>query len=143
MPSATVKQLEKMGQLASATGRQALETAHAAVVAERKELAHPGPGRPKKSPTRDAVIALQYGALKDMQPTVLARIQKALENENDPLHALVMTKLMAAVVPAGFWDALGKQEFVEEAEGKTAPSITIVIGQKAGAETAVDVVSEQ
>jgi hypothetical protein len=113
---------------------------HAAVVAERK--ADYGVGRPAKRPTRDALVALQYAKMAQLQPHVFARIEKALLDEKDPLHELVMDKLIQRVVPTDFWAKLGTQEFAVENE-KAAPTVTIVIGNQAGADQAIKVVSEQ
>jgi hypothetical protein len=108
---------------------------HAAIVAERK--ADLGPGRQAKRPTRDALVALQYKKLAGLQPHVFARLEKALLDEKDPLHEMVVEKLMQRVVPTDFWSKLATQEFADN-EKDRAPSVTIIIGDRAGA-----VVSEQ
>jgi len=111
---------------------------HQAIVAERK--GDVGPGRPSKRPTRDALVALQYQKLAGLQPHVFARIEKALLDEKDPLHTLVVDKLIQRVVPTDFWSKLATQEFADDAKGG-APSVTIVIGTQAGVPAVV--VSEQ
>lgn len=79
------------------------------------------------SPTRDALIALQYTRLADAMPLVVARIQKALDNENDPLHLMVMEKMISRIMPQAFWDRLGTQEFEEESKG----GVTVVVNVRA------------
>lgn len=129
MSTAPLQTLEHIAAPAQAKSRPPLDPVHQAVVAERK--ADYGVGRPSKRPTRDAAIALQYTKLKGLQPHVLARIEKAVLNEDDPLHEMVMDKLMMRVVPVAFWEGLAKQEFKTDEE-KAAPSVTIIIGTQAG-----------
>jgi hypothetical protein len=129
---------EQPAPQAPALSRPPLDPVHAAVVAERK--GDFGVGRPSKRPTRDALVALQYTKLAGLQPHVFARIEKALLDEKDPLHELVVDKLIQRVVPTDFWSKLATQEFATD-EKNNAPSVTIVIGNQAG--MPVTVVSEQ
>jgi len=99
---------------------------HQAVVDERKASA--GPGRPKR-PTRDALIELQYRRMGKLSDRVIARLERALDNEADPLHEMVVEKLMQRVVPAAFWESLAKQELKEEQTRPKAPVFNITIGQ--------------
>lgn len=124
----------------SATSRPPLDPVHAAVVAERKAMVKRG-RPPKKRPTRDAVVAMQYRKLAELQPHVLARVEKAIRDEKDPLHEMVMDRLMLRVLPMKFWEHLAQQEFAPETVEKRQPVVNIVIGQSAG--VAADVVSEQ
>lgn len=126
----------------TALSRPPLDPVHAAVVAERK--ADYGVGRPAKRPTRDALVELQRTKLQGLQPHVFARVEKALLNEDDPLHEMVVEKLLMRVAPVSFWEGLGKQEFKED-ETKVAPNITIIVNGGAGVqpEKAIDVVAEQ
>jgi len=133
-------ELQSIADLASS--RPPLDPVHQAVVDERKADGR-GVGRPTKKPTRDALVALQYKKLTGLQPHVFARIEKALLNEDDPLHEMVVEKLLMRVAPVAFWESLGKSEFKED-EQKSAPSVTIIVNGSAGIATpAVDVVSEQ
>jgi hypothetical protein len=137
--------LSNLTELASpedkASSRPPLDPVHQAVVDERK--ADYGVGRPSKRPTRDAAIALQYKKLAGLQPHVFARIEKALLNEGDPLHEMVVEKLMMRVVPVAFWESLAKSEFREEAE-KATPSVTIIVNGAAGAPVpTIDVVAKE
>lgn len=108
------------------TTRKPLDPVHQAIVDERKASA--GPGRPKSRPTRDALIELQYRKLGKLSERVIARLERALDNEDDPLHEMVVEKLMQRVVPAAFWESLAKQEFKDEDTGPKAPVFTINIG---------------
>lgn len=141
MTTAPTTEIEQPAILATAPGRPPLDPAHQAVVDERK--ANRGVGRPRKEPTRDALIALQYRKMQGLQAHVLDRLEQAVLNPADPIHAMVMEKLMARAVPQAFWDALAKQEFAAGDDGKQTPSVTIVIGTQAGVTPAVDVVSTQ
>ena len=124
------KPTELLALAGTAQGRPPLDPVHQAIVDERK--ADAGVGRPSKRPTRDALVALQYGKLKGLQPHVFARLEKALLNEDDPLHAMVVEKLMQRVVPIAFWEGLAKQEFKDEDSAKVAPSVTIIVNGGAG-----------
>ena len=126
---------------AAALSRPPLDPVHQAVVDERK--ADFGVGRPAKRPTRDALVAVQYDKLRGLQPHVLARIERAVMNEADPLHEMVMEKMMQRVVPVAFWEGLGKQEFKDDDAAKASPSVTIIVNGGAGIAPRVDVVSEQ
>lgn len=127
---------------ATALSRPPLDPVHQAVVDERK--ADYGVGRPSKRPTRDALVELQRAKLSGLQPHVFARVERALLNENDPLHEMVVEKLLMRVAPVSFWEGLGKQEFKED-EAKVAPNVTIIVNGGAGVTVApaADVVSEQ
>lgn len=104
-----------------------------ALVKERKLLR----GMPTQ-PTRDTLIAFQYNKLSDLAPHVVRRIQRALENENDPLHEMVVDRLMRRLSPEGFWDALGKQEFAP-GEQDRRPTVIINVGSaQAPAEVVVN-----
>jgi len=105
--------------------RPPLDPVHQAIVDERK--ANAGPGRPKR-PTRDALIELQYRNVGKLSERVMRRLERALDNDNDPLHEMVVEKLMQRVVPMAFWESLGKQEFREDEAGAKAPQFVINIG---------------
>lgn len=96
---------------------------HALIVEERRSRKW-GPTHTPASPTRDALIALQYGQLAGALPTVVARIKRALENEDDPLHPMVMEKMIARVMPQAFWDRLGTKEFDNPDSNK---GVTVVV----------------
>lgn len=138
--TALKKPIELQALKATALSRPPLDPVHQAIVAERK--ADAGPGRPSKRPTRDALVELQRSKLASLQPHVFARVERALMNEDDPLHEMVVEKLLMRVAPVSFWEGLGKQEFKDD-EQKITPSVTIVINGAAGAAPAADVVSEQ
>lgn len=142
MPDAPTNPTELQTLEVPAFSRLPLDPVHQAIVDERK--ADAGPGRPSKRPTRDAAVALQYEKLKGLQPHVFARLEKALLNEADPLHEMVVEKLMMRVVPVAFWESLAKQEFKEDGE-KVAPAVTIIVNGGAGVQVkpSDDVVSEQ
>lgn len=108
--------------------RKPLDPAHQAIVDERKAKA--GPGRPHR-PTRDALIELQYRNMGRLSERVMKRLERALDNEADPLHEMVVEKLMQRVVPMAFWESLGKQEFKEEEGGDKRPIFQINIGAAA------------
>jgi len=139
--TAPTKPNELQAISATALSRPPLDPVHQAVVDERK--ADAGVGRPAKRPTRDALIALQHKRLEGLQPHVLARAERALLNEEDPLHEMVFEKLLMRVAPVAFWEGLGKQEFKDDENARTAPSVTIIVNGGAGVVPSVDVVSEQ
>lgn len=122
-----------------ASSQPPLDPVHQAIVDERKAER----GLNSKRPTRDALVALQYNKIKHLQPHVFARLEKAVLNEEDPLHEMVIEKLMMRVVPVAFWESLGKQEFAVDDKSKAMPSVTIVINGDAGKAPAIDIVSEQ
>lgn len=124
------KPTELLALTGTAKSRPPLDPVHQAIVDERK--ADAGVGRPSKRPTRDALVALQYNKLKGLQPHVFARLEKALLNEDDALHEMVVEKLMQRVVPIAFWEGLAKQEFKEEDGTRAAPSVTIIVNGGAG-----------
>lgn len=142
------KPIELQAMTATAPSRPPLDPVHQAVVDERK--ADYGVGRPSKKPTRDALIQLQKTRLQGLQPHVFARVERALLNDADLLHEMVVEKLLMRVAPVAFWEGLGKQEFKED-ETKVAPHVTIIVNGGAGVQVvpavaeapAGDVVSEQ
>lgn len=138
--TALKKPIELQALTATALSRPPLDPVHQAVVDERK--ADAGVGRPSKRPTRDALVELQRSKLAGLQPHVFARVERALLNDDDPLHEMVVEKLLMRVAPVSFWEGLGKQEFKDD-EQKAMPSVTIVINGAAGAAPAAEVVSEQ
>ena len=107
------------------SSRKPLSPVHQAVVDERK--ANAGPGRPKR-PTRDALIELQYRNVGKLSERVMRRLERALDNDDDPLHEMVVEKLMQRVVPMAFWESLGKQEFKEDEDRVRAPTFVLNIG---------------
>lgn len=112
-----------------------------AIVEERKANTRRG-GRPSYR-TRDAVIALQYRRLGKLTDAVISRLERALANEEDPLHAMAVERLMQRVVPQSFWESLGRQEF-QETEGEKSPQFVINIGTARAPEPqAVDVVPKE
>lgn len=117
---------------------------HEMIVAERKAFnAKPNSHNlspATRSPTRDALVALQYGKLSGAFPVVIRRIEKALHDENDPLHQMVMEKMIARVMPQAFWDRLGTQEF-ESTGGNKPVQVVVNVGPALPPER--DVVSEQ
>lgn len=119
-------------------GDRPADKAYEALVEERK-LTRTTPVA--KRPTRDALIALQYDKLKDLQVHVIERLKRALANDDDPLHAMAVEKLTERVVPKDFWTKLGTQEFAPEAEQKAGVSVNITITGSAGqpAEPAIEV----
>lgn len=113
-------------ELRATSSRPPLDPVHQAVVDERKAARH----GIKARPTRDALIQLQYRNVARIAPRVMARLEKALDNEDDPLHEMVVEKLMQRVVPNSFWESLAKQEFAEDA-GDKRPVFNITIGAAA------------
>ena len=143
--TAPTEPTEQPTVLVPAFSRPPLDPVHQAVVDERK--ADYGVGRPSKRPTRDALVELQRAKLQGLQPHVFARVERALLNEADPLHEMVVEKLLMRVAPVSFWEGLGKQEFKDDEQGKVAPSVTIIVNGGAGVAVPpapkADVVSEQ
>ena len=142
MSSTPIKPIELQAVSALASSQAPLEPAHQAVVDERK--ADRGVGRPSKRPTRDALIEIQHSRMKKLQGHVLDRIEEAVLDKEDPLHALAVEKMLMRVAPVAFWESLSKQEFATDDKAKLAPSITIVINGNAGIEQpAIDVPSRE
>ena len=117
---------------------------HQAIVEERKgrNLNPAGerrPGAPRATPARDIAIAKAYEFQSKIAPHLFARIEKALLDENGPLHEMVVEKMMMRVAPVAFAEALAKQEFKPDEETNRVPSITINVGTTAP----IDIVSTQ
>lgn len=117
--------------------KQLSESAYAALMAERRQM-QGKEGRPWHN-TRDTIVALQYGKLAALAPRIVRRIEAALDDPDDPLHEMVMEKLMNRLLPQAFWDRLATREFTQD-DGEKTPQVVINI---APAVQPVDVVGEQ
>lgn len=98
---------------------------HAALIEARKEA---GPQQTiGKTQTRDILIQRGYKAVTHLFPKLAARLEKALDNENDPLHERAVDILSKRGLPIAFFESLAKSEFKTEEEGGAKPRIVINI----------------
>ncbi len=104
---------------------------HAALIAERKEIAATGGRPPKAQPTRDILIQKQYDVMRLAAPAVLRRLVRGAIDESDPLHERCLDIVAKRVTPIAFFEAMGKQEFKTEDEGGAKPTIIINVGSTA------------
>ena len=117
----------------NALSRGPTKAEHAALVAERRELARKGGGTAVQ-PVRDVLVAKGYDAVSRLLPKVIARLEEAVENKNDPLHERAMDILSKRAVPIAFYESLAKQEFRPDEEQNRSPQIVINVTGTAGIE---------
>jgi hypothetical protein len=129
---------------AAPTLKQALRSRdeHLALVAERKALAEKGGRPPKVQPVRDILIQKGYDSITRMLPKVASRLEKAIDNEADPLHERAVDIVSKRALPIAFFESMGKSEFKTEDEGGAKPTFVINIstgGAPVKIDEAVDV----
>jgi len=112
----------------TSTGLRPLDPDHQALVEQRKARK---PGRQPLT-TRDAVMAVQYKAIKQAQPLVIKRLLEGAVDKTDPLHEKCLDIVSKRVMPIAFWESLAKEEFRPDEETNKAPTITINISGNAG-----------
>jgi hypothetical protein len=115
---------------------------HSALVAERKALAEKGGRPPKVQPVRDILIQKGYDSITRMLPKVANRLEKAIDNEADPLHERAVDIVAKRALPIAFFESMGKSEFKTEEEGGAKPTFVINIstgGAPVKIDEAVDV----
>jgi len=115
----------------TSTGLRPLDPDHQALVEQRKARK---PGRQPLT-TRDAVMAVQYKAIKQAQPLVIKRLLEGAVDKTDPLHEKCLDIVSKRVMPIAFWESLAKEEFRPDEEKNAAPTINITINGNAGIST--------
>jgi hypothetical protein len=110
-------------------GRPPLPVDHQALVDQRKAARKPG----RKAVTvRDAINVVQYKAITQAQPAVIARIIEGSLDKTDPLHEKCVDIMSKRVMPLAFWESLSKEEFRPDEEKNVTPVINITINGNAG-----------
>jgi hypothetical protein len=105
---------------------------HGALVAERKAIQARGGRPPVVQPTRDVLLQRQYEAMTAIFPKLVARLNEAIDNKDDPLHERAVDLMTKRAMTSAFYEALAKQEFRPDEEKNQRPVINIVVNGGAG-----------